>query len=323
MQIVIFMGEIISLAKKIISEYYLCDHCLGRMFGGLSTGLSNEERGRIIKEFVKMDIHKKLLERKYIPRKILYSFIYRYHDEDTERIIKKLGITIKGKSRKERCEICGGLFENLDKIIEELISEILEYDFNSYVVGVESYPEIEYKEESLKKRFGIWFGESVRSELSREIGKYLDKYFKSINKQTIYDPNNPEANIIFNLRDKKVMVETKPFLIIIRISRISREIPIFAKTCRYCNGRGCEICDFLGKERGETLEYLLGRILIKITGGIKWKFSIKYLNKDKNDIQIYFKIVNPKKRRFDIEEITNKLNFIERKGFKIYSVEIY
>ena len=314
------MSELPSLAKRLISEYYLCNHCLGRMFGGLSTGLSNEERGWIIREYIKMDIHKKLLEKKYVPRKILYSLIYRYQDKDINKIVESLGIHIEGKPLEKECEICGGLFNNLNKLVEEMSEEILKYEFNSYVVGVESYPEIEKREERLKEKFGIWFGENIRSELSREIGKYLEKYFKKLNREIAFDPKKPEATIIFNLKEKRVSIETRSIQFFLKIRKTGK-LPIFAKTCKFCKGRGCESCDYLGREKGESLEYLVGKKLIDYTGGIRWKFSIEYLDENKRDINVYIKIISPKKRSFNAEKLIKELSFLKKKGFKVYNIE--
>jgi len=41
--------EVISIAKK-LSSYRLCDSCLGRQFATVSHGMSNEERGAIIRQ---------------------------------------------------------------------------------------------------------------------------------------------------------------------------------------------------------------------------------------------------------------------------------
>ncbi|MDL5503127.1 MAG: tRNA pseudouridine(54/55) synthase Pus10, partial [Candidatus Methanoperedens sp.] len=40
---------ILDTARKIIHEGPVCDHCLGRQFAKLSTGLSNDMRGNALK----------------------------------------------------------------------------------------------------------------------------------------------------------------------------------------------------------------------------------------------------------------------------------
>ena len=40
---------ILDTARKIIHEGPICDHCLGRQFAKLSTGLSNDMRGAALK----------------------------------------------------------------------------------------------------------------------------------------------------------------------------------------------------------------------------------------------------------------------------------
>ena len=41
----------IAIAKK-ASEKGLCDHCLGRLFGKVGTGMTNDERGRLVREML-------------------------------------------------------------------------------------------------------------------------------------------------------------------------------------------------------------------------------------------------------------------------------
>jgi len=41
--------DVLEISKKILHEGPICDHCLGRQFAKLSTGLSNKERGQAMK----------------------------------------------------------------------------------------------------------------------------------------------------------------------------------------------------------------------------------------------------------------------------------
>ncbi|RLJ06610.1 MAG: hypothetical protein DRP12_03785 [Candidatus Aenigmatarchaeota archaeon] len=42
-------------AKKVLRKFVLCDNCLGRCFSQLLTGLTNAERGRIIRSFLALE----------------------------------------------------------------------------------------------------------------------------------------------------------------------------------------------------------------------------------------------------------------------------
>ena len=47
-----WVAGVIDTAKP-IAEMGLCDHCLGRMFGKIGTGMTNDLRGRMIREALK------------------------------------------------------------------------------------------------------------------------------------------------------------------------------------------------------------------------------------------------------------------------------
>ena len=58
------LGEVVEAAKKAeiaekLSDKPLCDHCLGRLFGKVSTGLDNPSRGGAIRESLGLEKGKK------------------------------------------------------------------------------------------------------------------------------------------------------------------------------------------------------------------------------------------------------------------------
>ncbi|RLG91159.1 MAG: tRNA pseudouridine(54/55) synthase Pus10, partial [Thermoprotei archaeon] len=57
-------NNIINKARKILTKYPLCDHCLGRLFAKLGLDLGNDERGRAIKTLLQMILHQELREEK-------------------------------------------------------------------------------------------------------------------------------------------------------------------------------------------------------------------------------------------------------------------
>ena len=49
-----------SISK--VLEKNLCDHCLGRLYSRLLTGMTNEERGKAIRKFAAMMIDAKIID---------------------------------------------------------------------------------------------------------------------------------------------------------------------------------------------------------------------------------------------------------------------
>ena len=44
--------DIIEKVLEVLTNYSLCDHCLGRQFALIGTNFTNEERGKSIKTFL-------------------------------------------------------------------------------------------------------------------------------------------------------------------------------------------------------------------------------------------------------------------------------
>jgi hypothetical protein len=75
---------------------------------------------------------------------------------------------------------------------------------------------------------------------------------------------------------------------------IRDRIQIFARTCTACRWRGCGECRFLGRVGEETFEYVVGTAILEETGGVRWRFSIRYL--DGGRIRFRYVVKNPRNR---------------------------
>ncbi|MHC1593355.1 MAG: tRNA pseudouridine(54/55) synthase Pus10, partial [Methermicoccaceae archaeon] len=93
---------ILDDARTVLSEGYVCDHCLGRLFGILSTGLSNNERGKAVRTVLALEDD------------VRDGQLLNAHDE---------------------CWICNGLFKHLNEWAERAIVALEAYEFDTYLVG--------------------------------------------------------------------------------------------------------------------------------------------------------------------------------------------
>lgn len=162
-------NNIIDKAIEILKKYPLCDRCLGRLFGYLGKGLSNDERGKALKLVVMMDIHRKL-QKKEIDLETAKAVILNAQREDC---LRNLGLDISQYERR-RCYICGDMIEKWIEDYSEKISVILQtIKPNSFIVGISSAQEYVEKEDMLVREFGLEYRESIKRELKREIGKKI------------------------------------------------------------------------------------------------------------------------------------------------------
>ncbi len=163
--------NIIDKAMKILEKYPLCNNCLGRLFGGLGRGLTNEERGRAIKTVLLMELHRRLLEE------------WQEHREKALKIMENIGeiatqlyqqYFLENLSNK-KCYICGkhSLNELIEKYAREAIEILRELEARTFIVGVKKDSIIEKREETIIKEYDLKYYESVRNEIKREVGKKI------------------------------------------------------------------------------------------------------------------------------------------------------
>ncbi|KYK23884.1 hypothetical protein AYK24_07025 [Thermoplasmatales archaeon SG8-52-4] len=130
--------EILDISNKILSKYDLCDHCLGRIFAKIETGLTNKKRGQIIK------------------REIKY--------------LKKIEV--------KNCWLCSGLIDEIPHFVELVTTHLKNYEYDTFLIGTKVDEDIIFREQTLSDLTGLEYSESIKTELNREIGKILEKKLK-------------------------------------------------------------------------------------------------------------------------------------------------
>lgn len=312
------MTSFINDAKRLVKDRCLCLNCLGRMFAALSTGLNNRERGKIIIEMLSMDLSYRLQEGRRINRQLASSLIYWYNKEAVKQVLDEKGIDVPIKPAIEKCEICEGIFEKLNEIAKSILKEIDRYDGKSFSIGVSSLPKIEEREDRLRRKYNLKFGENIRSELSRELGKLVIKARKDLE----YDPVSPDISVIINIVKKTVKISSKDLIITGILRTATKEnVQMFAKVCKNCGGKGCLFCNYTGRIADRSFEYEIGTLLIDRTMANKWKFSIKYL--DNGNIEFKFTLKNPKYIAVNTRELMELIiNKLKDRNINIVKIEI-
>jgi tRNA pseudouridine synthase 10 len=130
------MSERLELAGRALQRP-LCNHCLGRLFASVSRGLSNDQRGAIIRG--------SLISASRPPEKL------------------------------SDCSICKGLFDEVEKFAELAVKASQGYEFLTFLVGTKIDAELVETEEAFWSEIGANETESLKAEMNREIGKVLEK----------------------------------------------------------------------------------------------------------------------------------------------------
>ncbi len=273
--------EILAKASSLIelTNGNICNHCLGRKFSDVVEGNGNVERGEKIR---------KALE---LPE----------YDEDT------------------KCDICSDIFKEIDSSLLDLVYEkidFLEVEFDTFVVGCKLPKEMVEKDAEISEKLGLDV-EILKREVNREMGKILEK---NLPQEVDFDKEDVIIMADFRRMLKedvenpiKVRIQINPIFIEGRYNKLVRNIPQTKWPCRKCKGRGCEACNFTGKQYPESVEELLSETALKYSKGYEAKFH----GAGREDIDVrmlgdgrpfVLEIKEPRIRKLDLEKIEREAN---------------
>ncbi len=227
---------ILDTARKIIKEGAICDHCLGRQFAKLSTGLSNDQRGRAIKLVLAMQAG---AEKDDTLKEELVKSV-----ETPQDPVFEYG--------EYKCWVCNNLFRNLDSWAEKAVKALSDYEYDNFLVGTKVTGLLAENEEIVWVESGTTFAEPLKTELNREVGKRIEKITgKKANLK------KPQIVALLDIENDKVGLEVNSLYIYGRYRKLVRGIPQTRWPCRECGGKGCERCGNTGKMYQESVDELI------------------------------------------------------------------
>ncbi len=300
------MEDILEVAEKLLMENCLCDNCLGRQFAALGYGIDNAERGRSLKNTLTFKAHKLALEKGKVGIEILKKIALNGMSLTAKNTLKKLGYTLKEK--KGSCTICRGKFQELNSIAEKCLKKIDDYEFNNFLVGVEVPKDVIEAEDSLRARYGINWGETIKSEFTREVGKILAKI---TGKDVEY--RKPDIVILFNPFNEEIKIQVNPLFIGGRYKKLIRGIPQSRWLCRKCKGRGCSYCNWKGKMYEESVQEIIEKPVLDETLGETTEFHAS----GREDVDalvlgngrpFVIEVKNPKRRSINLKKVEDEVN---------------
>ena len=273
--------EILEKAEELIkyTNGNICNHCLGRKFSDCVEGDGNEDRGIRIRKALNLEPY-------------------------------------DGRE----CEICHNIFKYIEEDVLDLVNEkieLLNVEFDTFVVGCKLPKEIVEKDQQISENFDFDV-EIIKREVNREIGKLLEA--------------NLEQNVDFDGEDVLVMADFRRIMkenmenpIKVRLQifiegryrKLIRGIPQTKWPCTKCKGKGCEECNFTGKQYPESVEELLSETVLKHTNGYEAKFH----GAGREDIDVrmlgtgrpfVLEIKEPKIRKIDLKKIEEEVGEVAK-----------
>ncbi len=204
-------------------ERTLCDHCLGRLFANVSTGLTNAQRGAIVR------------------------FVSPFRQPTPSQTA---------------CEVCGGLFSEVEKFARLVVRSSSTFEHSNFLVGSKIDNDIVEAEEQLWAASGADEAEPIKGEVNREVGKAVEA---ALSKPVEF--RNPDVVFIIDTMFDTVEANISPLFVYGRYRKFSRAMPQTRWPCRECRGKGCPRCGGKGKMYENSVQELIGPVLLRHADG--------------------------------------------------------
>ncbi|MFQ3308451.1 MAG: tRNA pseudouridine synthase 10 [Candidatus Nanohaloarchaea archaeon] len=260
----------------------LCNHCLGRQFAQLGHGLENYERAAIIRKTALEELSEESFDPEKVPEEA---------------------------SEGGECQICQGVFNELDHYTGMVIDSFDRYQLETFLVGIRPPEDVVRSEEDLWEDYGIQFTEPIKTELSRLIGKKIEDRL-----DILVDFERADIMAVIDMREGKERVELQvnSILFYAQYNKYSREIPQTEWHCRKCRGSGCDECDWTGKQYPTSVQEEIQDPFIRESNAIEAKFhgngredvDAKCLGKR----EFVLELIEPLNRDLDVEELQKEVN---------------
>ncbi len=322
------ISSILTTAKRMISEYHLCTECFGRQFSLLGTGLSNTDRANSILNTLLLELNKQLNESQGNEEnftQILEQIkeIAIHTDYKPAKLVSQKYDSKWQDPSEFSCYLCNNLFADIDSLVNKIIEKAKLYEFSNYLVGTSVKAKILDKEDEFRARLSINSGESLKRNINRVTGKKLEEFWKKS-----VEFNAPELNIqiILERNQFRINLLSNPVCIKGRYRKFMRGIPQTHWPHKNCRGKGCEECNFTGKQYPTSVEELINPLFVLNSKSEKSVFH----GAGREDIDarcigtgrpFIIELKEPKVRTFDLPQIQNSLKSTDGDKVEIFDLE--
>ena len=226
--------DLLAQAKALVQAGPICNDCLGRAFGMLGHGLTNQQRGESLRTILSM--------------------------------LGDVGLEPRGANGNSEdraagrtpCWICGGLFSRVTEWAQQAAEAVKDVEFSTYLVGVKISARVETTEQMAVERYALSHAEPLKHSFNREVGKA----FEAIAGGTV-SFRNPDVTFLIHLAAGRLESRLSSLYIYGRYRKLTRGIPQTHWPCRACRGRGCAACGGTGKQYPESVEEWIGAPLVR------------------------------------------------------------
>ncbi|MDD1674545.1 MAG: tRNA pseudouridine(54/55) synthase Pus10 [Methanomicrobiales archaeon] len=208
----------------------------------------------------------------------------------------------------ESCWICGGLFTRTGEWADRAIQAMEGIEYASFLVGTKVPPIMAEAEEMVWSDLSLAGAEPLKAEMNREVGKIIQH---RTGKEAEFA--HPDVVAILDIAAGVVDLQINPLFITGRYRKFERGIPQTHWDCRTCRGKGCERCNFTGKQYQDSVEELIGRPVIAaleaenavLHGAGREDIDARMLGTGRPFI---LEVVAPRKRSIDLAALEQQVN---------------
>ncbi|MCK5628422.1 tRNA pseudouridine(54/55) synthase Pus10, partial [Candidatus Bathyarchaeota archaeon] len=225
--------DIFETSLEMLRKYPLCDRCLGRQFAMLGYNLENFERGRSLKLVLTLQasaLAQSRNEKGHDTLQVLAKNGFFLHANAT---IVQLGNHSPSQNDSEICYLCESSFKNLDKVVRNVLRNVSELEYATFLAGIILPIRVEEREDEFRAEFQVNYGESVKHEFGRSFGKRIaEKTGKAV------EFMNPDIVILINPFEENVKIQVNPLFVLGRYKKLVRDRPQSIWFCSNCRGKG-------------------------------------------------------------------------------------
>ena len=299
---------ILEKPLSMLSKHPLCDHCLGRQFALLGYSIENKDRGKALKLGLTLQASALNSAKNAEGIKRLKVLAVNGFSREAQETLHHLKKRITKKDTLKTCFLCEGKFQLLDGLIQKALQAIASYEYTTFLVGVELPVAVEEREDEFKAAFNVSYGESIRHEFGRSLGKRIAEL---TGKTAEY--KKPDIAVIFNPFTEQVRLQVNPLFVAGRYRKLVRDIPQSKWFCSNCRGKGCAKCGGTGKLYPESVEELASKPLLEVAEGEKSSFHAS--GREDIDARMLgsgrpftIEISKPKKRFLNLKKLEAAVN---------------
>ena len=130
---------IFDIVLKIYRRYYICVHCLGRMFSLLASNTTNQERGKSLLLSLTMEFHKNFLSHNKEEQEIalvnLKILAEKANFVPAQKVLINEGLKYSELIPNQTCYLCQGIFLKVEQYGDKASNTLEGIEFNNFLVG--------------------------------------------------------------------------------------------------------------------------------------------------------------------------------------------